>query len=70
MIELSIHADNEYIGGRTLRDATEQAALLKLLRQIEAGTAWPVSRGIRMLEEDWEAQIAHQPSVVSGRAIQ
>ncbi|OAA55501.1 hypothetical protein SPI_08185 [Niveomyces insectorum RCEF 264] len=39
--------------GRTLQNATEQEALLKLLRQIEAGTAWPMKRAVQKLEEDW-----------------
>jgi hypothetical protein len=49
-------ADHDYVGGRTLQDSTQQTALLEMLHDIEASTAWPARRAIQLLEEDWKPE--------------
>ncbi|KAL1962653.1 hypothetical protein VTN77DRAFT_9287 [Rasamsonia byssochlamydoides] len=43
--------------GRAIKNRTEQVAVIQMLRQIETETAWPVERGIRSLEEEWDTQM-------------
>lgn len=48
------------ICGRSLKRREEQMALIKMLRQIERDTTWPTEQGIKVLEQEWEAQMQRQ----------